>query len=115
YLLPPSTLDSANDADDSQFLFQCPQTPLPTEPTYIDLTPSHLESVLPTVLSGTPTDLIKPMSMFYASEGVTKVWDNLLPNNTQGRNGSFHIADYYIVRTVSPHFMLHPTKLSAWF
>ncbi|KIM72824.1 hypothetical protein PILCRDRAFT_15752 [Piloderma croceum F 1598] len=43
YLLPPSTLDSANDVDDSRFLFQCPQTPLPTEPTYTDLTPSHLE------------------------------------------------------------------------
>jgi hypothetical protein len=34
-------------------LFERPQTPLPTEPTYTDLTPSHLESALPTVLSGT--------------------------------------------------------------
>ncbi|KIM75435.1 hypothetical protein PILCRDRAFT_13682 [Piloderma croceum F 1598] len=115
YLLLPSTLDSADDADDLQFLFQHPQTPLTTEPTYTDLTPSHLESALPTVLSGTPTDLINPMSMFYASEGVTKVWDNLLQTNAQGRNGGFHAKDYYIVHAVSPYFMLHPTKLSAWF
>ncbi|KIM91886.1 hypothetical protein PILCRDRAFT_61 [Piloderma croceum F 1598] len=115
YLLLPSTLDSADDADDSQFLFQHPQTPLPTEPTYTDLTPSHLESVLPTVLSGTPTDLINPMSMFYASEGIAKVWDNFLQTNAQGRNSSFHAKDYYVVRAVSPYFMLHPTKLSAWF
>ncbi|KIM73589.1 hypothetical protein PILCRDRAFT_15100 [Piloderma croceum F 1598] len=104
YLLPPSTLDSANDVDDSRFLFQRPQTPLPTEPIYTDLTPSHLESALPTVLSGSPTDLINPMLMFYASEGVTK-----------GRNGGFHAKDYYVVHAVSPYFMLDPTELGAWF
>ncbi|KIM82995.1 hypothetical protein PILCRDRAFT_7436 [Piloderma croceum F 1598] len=53
--------------------------------------------------------------MFYASEGVTKVWDNFLQSNTQGRNGSFHAKDYYVVRAVSPYFMLYPTKLSTWF
>ncbi|KIM71020.1 hypothetical protein PILCRDRAFT_17484 [Piloderma croceum F 1598] len=115
YLLPPSTLDSANDVDDSRFLFQRPQTPLPTEPTYTDLTPSHLESALPMVLSGSPTDLINPMSMFYASEGVAKVWDDFLQTNAKGRNGGFHAKDYYVIRTVSPYFMLDPTEPGAWF
>ena len=115
YLLPPSTLDSANEVDDSRFLFQRPQTPLPTEPTYTDLTPSHLESALPTVLSGSPTDSINPMSMFYASEGVAKVWDDFLQTNAKGRNGGFHAKDYYVVRAVSPYFMLDPTEPGAWF
>ncbi|KIM79392.1 hypothetical protein PILCRDRAFT_10512 [Piloderma croceum F 1598] len=43
YLLPPSTLDSANEVDDSRFLFQRPQTPLPTEPTYTDLRGRYTE------------------------------------------------------------------------
>ncbi|KIM79016.1 hypothetical protein PILCRDRAFT_10674 [Piloderma croceum F 1598] len=106
YLLPPSTLDSANDR---------PQTPLPTEPTYTNLTLSHLESALPTVLSGSPTDSINPMSMFYASEGVAKVWDDFLQTNAKGRNGGFHAKDYYIIRAISPYFMLDPTELGAWF
>ena len=46
------------------------------------------------VLSGTPTDWLNPMSMFYASEGVTKVWDHFLQDNTKGRNDNFHITDY---------------------
>ncbi|KIM92465.1 hypothetical protein PILCRDRAFT_495 [Piloderma croceum F 1598] len=106
YLLPPSTLDSANDR---------PQTPLPTEPTYTDLTPSHLESALLMVLSGSPTDLINPMLMFYASEGVAKVWDDFLQMNAKGRNGGFHAKDYYVVCAVSPYFMLDPTEPGAWF
>ncbi|KIM73024.1 hypothetical protein PILCRDRAFT_15577 [Piloderma croceum F 1598] len=110
YLLLPSTLDSANDVDDLRFLFQRPQTPLPTEPTYTDLTPSHLESALPTVLSGSPTDSINPMLMFYASEGVAKVWDDFLQTNAKGRNGGFHAKDYYVVRAVSLYFMLDPTE-----
>ncbi|KIM89855.1 hypothetical protein PILCRDRAFT_2131 [Piloderma croceum F 1598] len=84
YLLPPSTLDSANDVDNSRFLFQRPQTPLPTEPTYTNLTPSHLESALPTT-------------------------------NAKGRNSGFHAKDYYVVRAVSPYFMLDPTEPGAWF
>jgi len=52
--------------------------------------------------------------MFYTSKGVTEVWDHFLQKNAQGRNGVFHVADYYVVHTVSPYFMLHPTKLSAW-
>ncbi|KIM78719.1 hypothetical protein PILCRDRAFT_10941 [Piloderma croceum F 1598] len=115
YLLPPSTLDSANDVDDLRFLFQRPQTPLPTEPTYTDFTPSHLESALLTVLSGSPTDSINPMSMFYTSEGVAKVWDDFLQTNAKGRNGGFHAKDYYVVRAVSPYFMLDPTEPGAWF
>ncbi|KIM71261.1 hypothetical protein PILCRDRAFT_17225 [Piloderma croceum F 1598] len=67
------------------------------------------------VLSGSPTDLINPMSMFYASEGVAKVWDNFLQMNAKGRNGGFHAKDYYVVRTVSPYFMLDPTEPGAWF
>ncbi|KIM78244.1 hypothetical protein PILCRDRAFT_11461 [Piloderma croceum F 1598] len=115
YLLLPSILDSADDADDLQFLFQCPQTPLLTEPTYTNLTPSHLESALPMVLSGSPTDSINPMLMFYASEGVAKVWDNFWQTNVKGRNGSFHAKDYYIVHAVSPYFMLDPIEPGAWF
>ena len=101
YLLSSLSHNSANNADEMQFLFSHPQTPLPTEPTYTDLTPSHLESALPTVLSGTSGDMLNPMSMFYASEGVAKVWDNFLQNNAQGRNGCFHAKDYNVVRAVS--------------
>jgi len=115
YLLSSPSHNSANNADEMQFLFSRPQTPLPTEPTYTDLTPSHLESALPTVLSGTSGDMLNPMSMFYASEGVAKVWDNFLQNNAQGRNGCFHAKDYNVVCAVSPYFMLHPTRPSAWF
>ena len=86
YLLPPYTHDSAKDADEMQALFECPQTPLPTEPTYTNLTPSHSESALPTVLTGTPTNPINLMSMFYALKGVTEVWDHFLQKNAQGRD-----------------------------
>jgi len=55
------------------------------------------------------------MSMFYASEGIAKVWDNFLQSNAQGGNSSFHSKDYYVVCAISPYFMLHHTKLSAWF
>jgi len=53
--------------------------------------------------------------MFYALKGVTVVWDHFLQNNAQGRNSNFHVADYYIIHTVSPYFMLCPTEPSTWF
>ena len=30
-------------------------------------------------------------------------------------NGNFHVTDYHVVRAISPYFMQHPTKPSAWF
>jgi len=115
YLLPPYSHDSANDADEMKALFERPQTPLPVEPTYTDLTQFHLESVFPTKLTRAPTNLRDPMSMFYTSKGVTEVWDHFLQNNTQGWNGNFHVADYYVICAVSPYFMLRPTEPSTWF
>jgi len=116
YLLPPYTCDSAKDADEMQALFEHPQMdPLPTEPTYTNLTPSHSESALPTVLTGTLTSPLNPMSMFHASKGVSEVWDHFLQKNAQGRNSVFHVADYYLVCAISPYFMLHPTEPNTWF
>ena len=119
YLLPPSDRDSNRtstvDVDEMRSLFPRPLTPLPAEPTYTDLTPSHLESPPAAVLTGTPADLHNPMSMFYASKGVTELWDRFLQDNAEGRNGNFHVTNYHVVRAVSPYFMLHPTKPSAWF
>jgi hypothetical protein len=115
YLLPPYSRESANDADEMKALFEHSQTPLPDEPTCIDLTPSHLESALPIKLTRAPTNPRNPMSMFHASKGVTAVWDHFLQNNAQGRNGNLHVGDYYVIRAVSPYFMLRPTDPSAWF
>jgi hypothetical protein len=115
YLLPPSTCDSADDADKMQSLFPHPQTPLPIEPTYTDLTPSQSESAPPSVPSGTSADSHNPMSMFYALDSITQLWDRFLQDNTKGRNSNFHVTDYHIVCAVSPYFMLHPTKPSTWF
>jgi hypothetical protein len=98
-----------------QSLFWCPQIPLPTEPTYTDLTPSHSESAPPTVLTGTPANSLNPMSMFYTSEGITKLCNYFLQDNTEGRNGNFHITDHHVIHAISPYFMLHSTKLSVWF
>jgi len=85
------------------------------QPTYTDLAPSHSELALPTELTRTPTNLLNPMSMFYASKGVTEVWDHFLQNNAQGKNSNLHVADYYVIHTVSPYYMLCPTEPSAWF
>jgi hypothetical protein len=115
YLLPPSTCNSADNADEMQSLFPCPQTPLPIEHTCIDLTSFHSESAPPAVPTGTSANLLNPMSMFYASDSVTQLWDHFLQDNAKGRNSNFHVTDYHIVCAVSPHFMLHPTKPSAWF
>ena len=92
-----------------------PQTPLPTEPTYTNLTPLHSESVPSTVFTGTPVNSLNPMSMFCASSDVTQLWNHFLQDNIKGRNNNFHIANYHVVHAVSPYFMLHPTKPSAWF
>jgi hypothetical protein len=55
------------------------------------------------------------MLMFYTSDGVTQLWNHFLQDNAKGRNSNFHIIDYHVICAVSPYFMLHPTKLSAWF
>jgi hypothetical protein len=55
------------------------------------------------------------MSMFYASDGVTQLWNCFLQDNTKGRNSNFIVTDYHVVCAVSPYFMPHPTKPSAWF
>ena len=115
YLLPPYSRKSADDADEMKALFERSQTPSPPEPTYVDLTPFHLESALPTNITRAPTNMRNPMSMFHASKGVTAVWDHFLQNNAQGRNGNLHVGDYYVIRAVSPYFMLRPTNPSAWF
>jgi hypothetical protein len=54
------------------------------------------------------------MLIFYTLEGVTQLWNRFLQDNAKGRNSNFHITDYH-VHTVSPYFMLHPTKPSGWF
>jgi hypothetical protein len=115
YLLPPSTCDSANNADKMQSLFPRPQTPLPTELSCTDLTSFHSESVPPSVPTGTSANSLNPMLMFYTSDSVTQLWNHFLQDNTKGRNGNFHVADCHVVCTISPYFMPHPTKLSAWF
>jgi hypothetical protein len=115
YLLPPSTHDSADNADKMQAPFPCPQTPLPTELPCTNLTSFHLESVPPLVPTGTSADPHNPMLMLYASDSVIQLWDRFLQDNAKGRNSNFHVTDYYIVRAVSPYFMRHPTKPSAWF
>ena len=115
YLLPPYSRKSADDADEMKALFERSQTPSPPEPTYVDLTPLHLESALPTNITRAPTNTCNPMSMFHTSKGVTAVWDHFLQNNAQGRNGNLHVGDYYVTRAVSPYFMLRPTNPSAWF
>ena len=115
YLLPPSTHDAADNADEMQALFPRPQTPLPTELPCTDLTLFHSESAPPTVPTGTSAEPLNPMSMFYATVGVIELWDRFLQDNAKGRNGNFIVTDYHVVRAVSPYYMLRPTKPSAWF
>jgi hypothetical protein len=55
------------------------------------------------------------MSMFYATVSIIQLWDSFLQDNAKGRNGNFIVTDYHVIRAVSPYYMLHPTKPSAWF
>jgi hypothetical protein len=113
YLLPPSTHNTVDNADEMQALFPHPQTQLPTELPCTDLTLFHSESAPPTVPTGTLAEPYNPMLMFYATVGVVQIWDRFLQDNAKGRSGSFHVTEYHVVRTVSPYFMWHPTKPSA--
>jgi hypothetical protein len=115
YLLLPSTHNAVDNADEMQALFPCSQTPLPTELPCTDLTLFHSESAPPTVPTGTLAEPYNPMLMFYATVSVVQIWDRFLQDNTKGRSGSFHVTEYHVVRAVSPYFMRHPTKPSAWF
>jgi hypothetical protein len=115
YLLLPSTHNSVDNTDEMQALFPHPQTPLPTELSCTDLTSFHSESAPPSVPTGTSADLHNPMSMLYALDSVIRLWDCFLQDNAKGRNSNFHVTDYHIIRAVSPYFMWHPSKPSAWF
>jgi len=106
--IPTGTQTKCNPSLSALRLHSPLNPPIPTSPIPFRVGTS-------TEFTGTPTNSLNPMSMFYALKGITEVWDHFLQNNAQGRNGNFHVADYYVVRAVSPYFMLHPTEPSAWF
>jgi hypothetical protein len=98
-----------------QALFPHPQTPLPTELPCTDLTLFHSESAPPSVPTGTSAEPHNLMSMFYTTVSVVRLWDHFLQDNANGKNSNFRVTDYHVIRAVSPYFMWHPTKPSAWF
>ena len=82
--------------------------------TYTDLTPLHRLLPIPPAQKGL-ADVLEPMSMRSATQGIIDMWDHLLKDHSKAVGNRLHATDYAVVGAVSPYLTLKPTSPGAWF
>jgi hypothetical protein len=70
--------------------------------TYTDLTPSHKPLPIPPVQKGLG-DVLEPMSMCGATQGIIDMWDRLLEDHTKAVGDCLCATDYAVVGAASPY------------
>jgi hypothetical protein len=76
--------------------------------------PSHKLLPIPPVQRGL-ADVLEPMSMRSATQGIIDMWDRLLKDHTKAVGNRLRATDYAVVGAVSPYLTLDPTSPGAWF
>ena len=98
--IPTGTQTKCNPSLSALRLHSPLNPPIPTSPIPFRVGTS-------TEFTGTPTNSLNPMSMFYASKGVTEVWDHFLQNNIQAYREEIAIS---MLQTTTSFALSAPTS-----